>query len=295
MQILSLICIVIFSLVLVYSIIRSAWIGLSLLLKKITLIYKKIDSKGIIIFLKNLSIKRKSVSLKPIFETTREYLKIINNSPKALMLLVIFCLGIITPIVNENNIISQEIKNTYSIISLPVILVIFIITPIYLAKSNSKLDRFVSTLVLCLILLISTIPILGICESQDKNQMMAAAIVFSIGALFTFYVGARNYQKKVVIVWSLLLYVYILIIGSIAFGGYFLNLQDKVNFPANYLEAVKLYFKEGVVGFFEFPSNLELISFIQFMLGKCLDLLVLGFVVAKILEFDNTSSIGSKS
>ena len=222
-------------------------------------------------------------------------MKIINNSPKALMLLVIFCLGIITPVVNENNIISQEIKNTYSIISLPVILVIFIITPIYLAKSNSKLDRFVSTLVLCLILLISTIPILGICESQDKNQMMAAAIVFSIGALFTFYVGARNYQKKVVIVWSLLLYVYILIIGSIAFGGYFLNLQDKVNFPANYLEAVKLYFKEGVVGFFEFPSNLELISFIQFMLGKCLDLLVLGFVVAKILEFDNTSSIGSKS
>ena len=126
MQILSLICIVIFSLVLVYSIIRSAWIGLSLLLKKITLIYKKIDSKGIIIFLKNLSIKRKSVSLKPIFETTREYLKIINNSPKALMLLVIFCLGIITPIVNENNIISQEIKNTYSIISLPVILVILL-------------------------------------------------------------------------------------------------------------------------------------------------------------------------
>ncbi|XWX62417.1 hypothetical protein AusDCA_2528 [Desulfitobacterium sp. AusDCA] len=203
--------------------------------------------------------------------------------------------------------LNHDIKNIVNIIFALFSISGMIWVTITFARDNSLVLKIQSLLLL--ILFILTFSLLPIIVFGEKTigfiNIIFAFSMFFIIVIYSVAVAIRYYKKNMAILFISGLYIFMLFIGSVAFGEFYYN-----NFSSNFLQYVSainntsdiwrqifIMAKIGIKGFFEFPSQdlLCIISVFQFLIGKVIELILLGYIATQFLNIEKLNIFTSKS
>lgn len=240
-----------------------------------------------------------------IMETIKSYC----NSYKMLsvtMLIILVILGFMiindkSIIVFKNDIIEKNVKGIISVILLIVINSSLVVT---ISKSNDVLIKMVS--IWPIIIQILAIGIVAIQSSMLDKTEAESRVIFSVCTLMVFIyilyvIGVKWTNSWISNMLVTLIYIFILVIGGVSFGMYYLNV-----FPEQYQNEIQIFnecigndtirstviaIKVGIRTFYQFPAE-EIyckVALFQFLLGKVADMMFLGTLISRFRDLGKSA------
>lgn len=231
--------------------------------------------------------------------TMRMYICRYLKKPKTLVYVAGITLFLTLLLITKSSVFSEGVKYIANCIIAVTYITGMVIFTIKMAKDNSVFSKINSFGVLILyVITFALIPVIVFSKSGISPEKSAISfLMFFSMAFFSVFVAIKYYYKKMALLVALTIYFLILIVGAIAFGEFYYN-----NYPIKFNELILQFdntndfwiqlivlIKIGIRYFFEFPSQdiLCKLSLFQFMVGKLLELGVLGYVASQFVNVKN--------
>lgn len=225
----------------------------------------------------------------------------IADEPEWMLIIASVSFLAILVIITKLSIIPVDIKNIANMIFAFACFIIFILIAIKLAKDNSFLSK-IQSLFLLIVYIISfaLLPIIVFSKHKiNPEKNIIAFLVFFSVILFSVIIAIKYYNRKMAVLLVIGAYCITIFVGAIAFGEYYWNNYPykfseyilQINKTENIWMQIMIVIKMGISGFFEFPSQdiLCKLSFFQFMIGKIMEIVLLGYVAAQLLNVKNSN------
>lgn len=206
------------------------------------------------------------------------------------------CIGFL--VISDKVIFLQNIdmidKKIKPIISL-LMLLVFNIVIIQQVRNNKGIEVKFITVYLLLNEIIATgmLAIKSGLINYKENKIISCCIMLLVFIYILYILSVKFLNPWIANTIVVLLYVMIIVIGGIAFGGYYINtfsekFQNEINLvnklvEHDYWRSISIILKVGIRPFYQFPPEdiYCKISLFQFWLGKVSDLLFLSYIVSK--------------
>ncbi|WP_434643776.1 hypothetical protein PQ692_04970 [Thermoanaerobacterium thermosaccharolyticum] len=254
------------------------------------------------LFKKFCGIRNYRIKLKKILTVFDFYIEKIIHKPKYLLIIDGIILFLFLLQIVKLKIIPTSVKSIIKNILVLIYLIGMIWVTVKLAKEDSILSKIQSFLILAVFVLsFALIPVILFSKSKiGLQEIVGAFIMFLSMVFFCVFVAIKYYYKKMAFFVVIFAYFVILFFGSIAFGEFYWNNYpikfselisqlNNLNNTDNIWSEIMIVAKMGIRGFFEFPSQdiLCKITVFQFIIGKIMDLVLLGYIGTQILKIKN--------
>jgi hypothetical protein len=240
------------------------------------------------------SQKKKNIKafLKDMIKTI---INAIKTKPMVLIYISCFSLFLISIIITESSLFPNGIRISAAYYLTILLIILFIVMTLNMAKDKSIIYKIFSLLVLFLFVLLFALISIQIYSVPQSFISYIVAFILFFGVVFYLACIAIRYYKGLMATLTILMaYSIILFFGAIVFGEFYWN-----NFPKIYSDYIMqinttndvwrqllIVAKIGVSGFFEYPSKEILckITIIQYITGKFMELFLLGFIAAQFIN-----------